>query len=203
MEFHIAAFRFIFRALESVYFPPGKSANVFRGGLGAVLRKFACHPDCPGVRDCPLRSNCAYSRLFEPVFDSGPSGLADPPRPFVLRPRFGEGHHLASGAVLSLDVHLFDLCESSVPVLIAALAEVARTGLGPARGRTELQDVHTISIDGRPQVRVYARGQMQMRTLAPSIRIELNNTTPEVNRIRVEFTAPTEVKAQGDVVTRP
>lgn len=135
MQFEIAAFRFQFRALDGLYFPPGKSANVFRGALGTTLRKLACHQDCPGARQCHWRDRCAYSRLFEPVLDSGPSGLADPPRPFVLRPRFEEGRRLPSGSILDLDLHLFDLRGSFLPILIVTLSEVARNGLGPGHGR--------------------------------------------------------------------
>src|SRR4051794_2693681 len=64
-SFEFYRFRFHFRALDQVHFPPGKSANVVRGAFGTVLRD-AVPPS-------------VYSRLFEPGTSLGaaPSGLAD------------------------------------------------------------------------------------------------------------------------------
>ena len=71
--FEFYRFRFRFRALDRVFFPPHKSGNVFRGAFGALLRETAP----PEV----------YRSLFEPRSGPGntPSGLADWPRPFLLR----------------------------------------------------------------------------------------------------------------------
>jgi hypothetical protein len=203
VEFELAAFRFLFRALDGVYFPPGKSANIFRGALGTVLRRLACHPDCPGARQCPQRDRCAYSRLFEPVLDSGPSGLADPPRPFVLRPRFEEGRRLPAGSTLCLDLHLFDVRDFFLPILIVALSEVARAGPGPGHGHVELREVHSLGTDGQAQVCLFGGGRMQVEAVPPPLRIEVADVGREARRIRVEFIAPTELKAGGQVITRP
>src|ERR1019366_10785807 len=46
------------------------SANTLRGQLGSALKKVDMD---------------AYSRFFAPRAASGPSGFADPPRPFVFR----------------------------------------------------------------------------------------------------------------------
>ena len=51
LRFH--PLRFSFVARESVYFPPGKSANVLRGAFGSIFRKIALYssmPQCGGVR---------------------------------------------------------------------------------------------------------------------------------------------------------
>lgn len=203
MEFEVAAFRFLFCAMDGGYFPPGKSANIFRGALGTVLRKLACHPDCPGARQCPQRDRCAYSRLFEPVLDSGPSGLADPPRPFVLRPRFEEGRQLPAGSTLCLDLHLFDVRDFFLPILIVALSEVARAGPGPGHGHAELREVHSLGADGQAQVCLFAGGRMQVEAMPPPLRIEVADAGREARRIRVGFTEPTELKAGGQVIARP
>ena len=62
---------FDFTAPRPVSFAPGEAANVFRGTLGALLHETNKH---------------AYGRIFAPKAFSGPSGLHDPPRPFVFRP---------------------------------------------------------------------------------------------------------------------
>lgn len=173
-EFELAAYRFRFRAVEQLLFAPGQGGNVFRGALGAALRRQCCRSDCPGARSCPYREECAYARLFEPVLESGPSGLASPPRPFVLRPRFEEGRRLASGEALFLDLHLFDLRSPFLPELTAALAQAAH-------GRAELVEVTPLA--GRAV-----------------IRIPLTPASSPVRRIRIHFETPTELKAEGQVV---
>src|SRR5215471_3495424 len=83
--FEFYRFRFYFRALDRVHFPPGRSANVVRGAFGAVL-----HDTVPSE---------VYRRLFEPgaSLGAGPSGLADWPRPFVLRVAHLDGLVVAPG----------------------------------------------------------------------------------------------------------
>jgi hypothetical protein len=113
--FQLSVYRFSFRAVDPVYFPPGKAANVLRGALGIHL-----------VRE----------RLM-----GGPSGLADPPRPYVFRAAHLDGKRFEPGEVFSLDVHIFDLRAPLRDNLLRAFAEWQRLGLGPGRGRVEL--IHT------------------------------------------------------------
>jgi len=70
MTFDLLALRFELRAIDPLYFPPLKGANIFRGALGDILRGIACRPECPGAKFCGERDRCAYARLFEPVIDS-------------------------------------------------------------------------------------------------------------------------------------
>ena len=46
MHLRFYPLRFEFRAEESLFFPPGKAANILRGALGTVFRKIACAPQC-------------------------------------------------------------------------------------------------------------------------------------------------------------
>jgi hypothetical protein len=98
--------------MESVYFPPGKAGNVFRGALGTILATTR-RPDLPG-------------------------GRADPPRPFVLRAAHLDGKRFGPGETFSLDVHVFDLRARLPEIFVQTFSEWARSGLGPRRGRVEL-----------------------------------------------------------------
>src|SRR5579862_6063365 len=104
--FDLYALRFHFCARAPLYFPADESANTLRGRFGAALR----HVD-PG----------AYRRLFAPVSADGPSGLHDPPRPFVLRAAHLEGAHFAPGQSFGIGVNLFDTCEPSADAVSKAL----------------------------------------------------------------------------------
>ncbi len=75
------------------------SPNVLRGQVGAALKRLDA---------------AAYERYFapRPAPGRGPSGFADPPRPFVLRP----------GPALQLGINVFD--EKAVPLFERVMAEL-------------------------------------------------------------------------------
>jgi hypothetical protein len=156
--------RFHLRAEDPLYFAPGSPANTLRGGFGTVL-----------ARIDPV----AYARLFEPPA-AGPSGLADPPRPFVFRAAHLDGRRIAPGERFHFDAHLFDLRDSAAPHFARAFAELGREGFGPGRGRAELVEVE------RPE--------------APAIRLD----EPEpASGVLVRFLTPTELKSGQGLAERP
>jgi hypothetical protein len=186
--FSLYALRFEFTALDRVVLPEGNVANVFRGAFGEILRRLACVPECPGAKVCGRRSECAYARLFEPRLEGGPSGLADPPRPFVLRPRTAGGT-LHAGQGMALDFHFFEHAVLLPPV-IQTFAQLVREGLGPGRGRAALERVTALDADRGPVAGSHPA----------AIRIPLEPVAGErVNRIRVEFLTPTELKTEGRI----
>ena len=71
MNFRLQRVRFELEASRPLAFPVPAS-NKLRGAIGAVMRE---------------RGDGSYEEFFAPVSMHGPSGLSDPPRPFVLRPR--------------------------------------------------------------------------------------------------------------------
>ena len=91
-EFFTTRLRFI--AHRAVSFPEHGSANLIRGQFGKEL--FERQPDL-------------YERLFAPPHRTdGPSGLLDPPRPYVLRTGHLDGKSYVSGAALEFGIHVFD-----------------------------------------------------------------------------------------------
>jgi hypothetical protein len=157
--FELIALEFRLRARGTVVFPRGKPGNALRGGFGAALKRIAP----PGV----------YTAIFEPKLAAGPSGLADPPRPFVFRVREVAA---APGQEFCFGANLFD--PGAEQWLVRAAGELADTGMGPERGRAEVLQVD------RRAVRV---------DLAPGA----------ASRIRVEFLTPTELKGAEGIVERP
>lgn len=145
--------------MESVYFPPGKAGNILRGALGAKL---------------PFERS-----------GSGPSGLADPPRPFVLRAAHLDGKQFEPGEKFSLNVNIFDSRTRDSPgswtrIFVHIFAEWADTGLGPRRGRVELCgniEETQVALD-----------------LAPG---------PEASKCSVAFLTPTELKGNSDPGAMP
>jgi hypothetical protein len=181
--FEFYRFRFHFRARDPVHFPEGKSANVVRGAFGAVLRETA--------------SPAAYARLFEPgaALGSAPSGLADWPRPFVLRAVHLDGLTIAPGGWFFVDVHVFDLREPALEHFRAAFARLGENGVGPGRGRAELDAVEQLDLADGGQTVTDMPG-------APSV-IGLDADPAPVERVCVRFATPTELKAAGGIAERP
>jgi hypothetical protein len=151
--FRLRTHRFQFRAIESVYFPPGKAGNVLRGALGTVA--------APG----------------EPKIAKLPSGLAEPPRPFVLRASHLDGKRFGPDEAFSFDVNIFDLRAPVSERIEESFSQLAHTGLGPRRGRVELL---------KPVIAT----RIELDLLAPVGPGALEN--PE--RITVLFRTPTELK---------
>ena len=185
LTFEFFRFRFGFRALDSIHFPAGKSANVLRGAFGTVLRQTAPLP--------------AYQRLFEPRADAsaGPSGLRDWPRPFLFRTAHLDGQTISPGETFFVDAHVFDLQEPVLPHFRRALSALAESGLGPRRGRAELQWIEQLDLEDHAAA-------VTDSPLVPSRLRLADETNPSgVSRVAVRFFTPTELKSDGESVSRP
>jgi len=92
-DFYPLRFRFAASKLRDF------SANTLRGQFGSALKKVDAE---------------AYSRFFAPRAASGPSGLADPPRPFVFR----------AFSPLEVGLNLFLARDPAVELFTQAMAEL-------------------------------------------------------------------------------
>ncbi len=208
IDFSLYAIRFYFRALDPVCFPPGKAGNIFRGAFGHIFRHLACVPQCQNAKTCDRRETCPYARLFEPSsVGSGPSGLADWPRPFVLRATHLDGKAIAPGATFFLDLNLFDVQQSVMSYLALTFAQLAREGLGPGRGRVELTSVCLLTESGEIGSTFFEKGSMAAEEFIPPLRLNLTpapeNGTSLIHRLRLRFMTPTELKSGQQLASRP
>ena len=165
MLFSLHACRFRFQAVERIHFPAAKSGNLLRGAFGMIFRRIA-----------PAE---VYERIFRPQQTGpGPSGFADPPRPFVFRASHLDGRTLSAGEQFEFTVYLFEK-EPPVTYFTLAFEEFSSSGLGPARGLARLEDV-----DAQPVT-------VDLACLEPA------------TRALVRFLTPTEFKSDGRIVMRP
>src|SRR5258707_2961501 len=175
-SFRLYPLRFNFVARESIHFPAGKSSNVLRGAFGTIFRRLACDPKCPGARRCEQRAACPYARVFEPgPLADAASGYGDWPRPFVFRSAHLDDRTVASGDEFYFDLNLFDTQNPAIQFFALAFAEVSREGIGPRRGRADL-----LSIAGED-----------------AMSLLLDPPERPVDRVRVQFVTPTELKGGG------
>ena len=179
MDFRFLPLRFDFVARDQIVFPAGKAGNTLRGALGVVLG----------------RSPEAYGQVFRPL-DGGPSGLGDPPRPFVFRARHLDGCTIPAEQTFHFDVHLFSLDSGILPAFIDSFRAFAAEGIGPRRGKAELLGVRRLAFGKLREERV------GLAMPAP-VTLDLNPVSPAPRSIRVDFLSPTELKAGREVAAKP
>jgi hypothetical protein len=194
--FRLYPLRFSFVARERISFPPGKSSNILRGAFGVIFRRIACVPQCASARECDWRASCPYARMFEPsALGSGPSGLADWPRPFVFRATHLDGRTIEAGESFHFDLNLFDVKPDAVAYLVLAFSQLAREGLGPGRSRVELTDVSQLDKSGDPAATAFPKAP------AP-LELDLAASEP-ISHLRVRFLTATELKSGQQLAARP
>ena len=114
-------------------FPPGETANLFRGQFGKTLHR----------RDAAM-----YARFFAPVREEGvPSGLHDPPRPFVLRVRHLEGATLQS---FHIGLNVFETNEADLVHIYQAIGDLARENLRAEFHGIEGSEILRLPLTGAP-----------------------------------------------------
>ena len=148
MTFHLLCCQFVLAARRVVQFPPGMAGNVLRGALGSALRRVACAED--------------YGRLFEPVSSgTGPSGLASPPRPFVIRCASLDGRIVRPGEHFCFGVHLFDTRNPALEHFSRAFAQWADLISVESESVTVDLDAHP---DPVSRIRVDFKSPTQLKT---------------------------------------
>lgn len=164
LTFPLVRCRFHFKAIDPIFFRNGKAANTIRGAFGDISRS----------ADPSL-----FLRFFDPRADATPSGLASPPRPFVLRAAHLNGQTFQCGSTFYFDMHLFDLRCPEVDALASIFREFAKVGLGANRARVELTGLERTHIV-----------------------LSLEPQAAAVQAVRVLFLTPTELKFGQKIVSR-
>ncbi|HUI81668.1 MAG TPA: CRISPR system precrRNA processing endoribonuclease RAMP protein Cas6 [Bryobacteraceae bacterium] len=178
LTFEFCRWRFFFRALEPVLFPPGQAANIVRGAFGKILREVA-PPE-------------TYAFLFEPrEAGVGASRRTDWPRPFVFRCSHLDGSACEPGESFFLDAHIFELRRPLVERFRAVFERFGEEGIGPGRGRADLTGVEQLDLRDQP---VGGAGPS-------SVPLEAGGAS--VPSVTLRFVTPTELKSGGRVVDRP
>ncbi len=114
-----------------------------------------------------------------------------------------DGQTIRVGENFHFDAHIFDVCDPSLQYFVLAFAQLARDGLGPGRGRAELAAVDQLELDGSTVKRVFDGERFQMGELAAPISMDLCEAPNRVERLRVRFVTPTELKSEDKLADRP
>ena len=193
MTFELYPLRFHFTAEDSLRFPARNSSNMLRGAFGLLFRKIACAAECQNARTCPRRAECAYARVFEPASPgTGPSGLADWPRPFVFRADHLNKRTIPAGGIFHFDLNLFLPTRDAIGYFAATFAELAHEGLGPRRCRAKLDSVS--QLDSRCE---------RLPEIGEPLALDLRPGPDPITAVKVLFVTATELKTEDGLAQIP
>jgi len=154
--FDLFALRFHCSAETPMHFPSGETANLFRGQFGKILYR---------------HDPAMYDRFFAPLREKGgPSGLRNPPRPFVLRVRHLEGATLQS---FHIGLNVFETNQPDPAAIYQAIDDLAR----------EILRAEVIHLDGADLLRLPLTGAAP----AERVRVTFLSPTELKNQADVEF----------------
>jgi hypothetical protein len=145
-----------------------------------------------------MRNDCGYARMFEPSISAVlPSGLKQPPRPFVFRASHLDGRTFGPGERFYFDLHVFEMRYPALPYFVQTFEEAAREGFGTGRGRVGLEAVCRLDSNGEPAAIAH-------RDAIPEpIVICLCPDAVPVRRARIRFVTPTELKSSQALTATP
>src|SRR5205085_6162908 len=82
-----------------------------------------------------------------------------------------------------------------------AFAQLAREGVGPKRGRADLDSVWSLNETGEASARIFDGTTLLQG--GEAMQLDLQPDAAPVERVRVRFITPTELKAGQHLVDRP
>ena len=167
-------------------------AATIRGGFGATLRGLVCAASFSALcRECILRGNCVYARVFEPSPPPGAprlSKIENIPRPFILAT-------MQKGDKLSITLTLFGNAGESLPYFIYTLNVLGKKGLGRRRIRYAVTRVSNARGDS-----VYSSGSDIIKPESPPNVLHISPGARECGKAALHFITPLVIRENGRVL---
>lgn len=204
LPLRVLRLRVRYQAASTKLLPSGIANRLFtrwRGAFGRALRQTACPRPTEWICDsCPLRISCHYALFFEENLLPADSGIASPPRPYLLEIH-PSPESIQSGDLLSFQLLLIGRATEAevLEPLLPAFRLAGQLGLeaaSPERLRLELVDI--LQQDGL--------NTAWWHPLADARRLIQQPTALEVvppvapHRVRLVFTTPLSLKHRGQRV---
>lgn len=160
IPWQIVRLRFEFEALTSIRFPPF-AGSMLRGVFGRALRSVSCMTKLKSCEGCPLRTNCPYSRIFEPKLPDGVDAakFSSVPAGYVFEPMLWGAVSFQPKESILFDLVLFGDEVNLVPLVIFALQKGFLRGIG--HGEAALKSVYQVS--DHDLVKIYEREDEEVK----------------------------------------
>ncbi|MBI2412897.1 MAG: CRISPR system precrRNA processing endoribonuclease RAMP protein Cas6 [Deltaproteobacteria bacterium] len=207
-------FSLILKALSPIALPTYKGSTL-RGGFGHAFKKVICTVRNKECSDCLLKTKCIYSYVFEtpPPEDSRILRKYEKaPHPFVIEPPFETKTNYQPGDTITFGLVLIGRAVEYLPYFIYTFEELGKMGIGKGKGKYELMDVNYEGkqiynsvdrqlkpvIHNSPSIPSYIkRGKEE---IPPSDNGKLNRITPDCDLLTLNFTTPTRIVVNEDLV---
>lgn len=172
--------RFQFQARSCIRFPPF-SGSMLRGVFGRALRSVSCLTKAKDCKGCLLRTNCPYSRLFEPqLTDSIDSAkFSAVPPGYVFEPHSWGAEILNPGDKFVFDMVLFGNPIDLIPLVIYSLQRGLDRGIGHGDAalvavyQLKDEELKKIYTEGSEEVLEFDRTVSLKKTFNPSCAVRL------------------------------
>jgi hypothetical protein len=178
------------------------SLHLYRARLRTLTPLwFAGYPG-PALRGAFGDDPEVYARLLAPPPMLPQKRFGDPPRPLLLRPRFGAGPY-AAGSGLELDFTLVGSAGAHLPALVRALARLGTQGVGEGRqdghGRFELERLDALGPGGAAEAVVTPQGLFRPAALPWHYPADFATAVrePSADSLRLELHSPTFINVRG------
>jgi len=192
---------------------PANPGSTLRGGFGAALKSSVCTVPDGNCRRCLLRTQCAYSYLFETPIEPGSRRLASAahaPHPLLIDAVDPTTRRYESGDSFQIDFTFFGAAAiTRVPYVVHAMQRLGATGGFGRRSSSGQTDQFVVS----DVAQILGSGTLtslfdeRERSLA-SPRLETiedlvdTGFTPS-QAVRIDFTTPTRLMFDGAPVEKP
>ena len=209
MDMDITVLDFKLRAKEEIKLPehPG---STFRGAFGHGLYNICCSLRNKICDECNLKSNCAYSLLFNPFLtgkerEDSSTRFHNKPRPFVIKnPPAKE--LFQKDELIEFQIVLFGYMNKFTPFIIESWRYLEKEGLGASREKFQLEEVWQINEIAGNSVRIYSARDNKIHN--PDIKINsqdiknYSSSLKDKNNITLTLETPVLLKYQGDYVKK-
>jgi hypothetical protein len=192
----LARYRFRFRALETVRFPP-YAGSAWRGLFGRSLKRTVCVTREPDCRPCLLLRSCPYPEVFETHPPNDAADLRryhDAPHPYVLRPDPRQPRTVEPGAGFELELVLVGRAIGYLPYLVQTFRTAGEQGLGRAGARFAVAEL--AQARGGGWQTIYAADGV-LKPLDP----EPVHIPPPPEGVRLIIDTPLRLRRDGELVT--
>jgi len=179
---------------ESNAILPVFKGSTLRGVFGLALKRVVCALKQQTCDECPLRTHCLYTQIFETDLAFGKpqkGNVSAQPHPFVIVPPLTEKTDYSPGEEFSCDLILFGEFNQKLPYFIYAFQQMGRIGIGKkingCRSRFSLQSVATESqkIYTADDDKIYPQKEKQYLSIPEN----LVETDDEIS-VRITFETP-------------
>ncbi|SCX27257.1 Uncharacterized conserved protein [Nitrosomonas eutropha] len=138
----LGRYRLDWRVTRSIRLPD-YAGSMLRGAFGHALRSIGCITCEKNCATCPLRQDCPYTTLFEPIPPKHHplQDFSRIPVPYIIEPPEWGARVLHPGDTLTFHFTLVGRAVEELPIAILAWRRALARGIGSSNGQAELMGI--------------------------------------------------------------